>query len=291
MRKIKTAKNAAPVVETPVVDVELANATGDQTNESAGVDLQLTTDELTADEETALELNTDTSTEEEVQEPAGETDEQSDEEPAEEITYLGARDEYLADTSLLESDRSAIAKGFDERAAFERSKNGFNETIHKSLDKSRAKLIQNHAVAALAVAGVAPDFMTYSTHTGSAYNVYAIDKLCDLVIALNTGVMKNAVNLAIVKSLIQLRAAGEAMTGELSKACVSQNIRVPGNANVKYLSRHTASPATAPTQASSTMQALQTLGIVKNAGSQKFPIYSMIDGPMTDRLEEVLKAA
>lgn len=254
--------------------------------------------ELTEEEIAALndEMNAGTgidNSEDEVQADAG-TEDQSDEDqvPTEDDTVVDfetAKAQFLAEAGSLEMNRNAIARGFDERGDYETTKNPNNETIHKSLGKSRAKLIQEQAVAALAVAGVSPDFMTWSSHEGSAYNVYAIDKLCDLVGALNTGVMRNAVNLAIAKSLMNLKEIGEAMTGEFSKACVSKNIRVQGN-GAKVLYRHTASPATAPTQASSTMQALQTLGIVANTGSQKYPVYALTDTPASVRMQEVLSA-
>ncbi|MER9176355.1 hypothetical protein NKH72_22505, partial [Mesorhizobium sp. M0955] len=196
----------------------------------------------------------------------------------------------LTDHDAIEATKTVIAAAFDDRAAFQRAKDSDNETIHKSLNKSRAKLIQEKSVACLLATSTSPDFITDSMHQGSAYNVYAADKLCDIVGALSGGVLHNAINVAVMKSLFQFRAANEVFTGEMAKAAVSDKIRVQGQI-AKLLKRHTVSPQTAPTQASSTMQALQTLGIVVNKGSQKYPAYHLTDSPQTRRMEVALAAA
>ncbi|RWJ03483.1 hypothetical protein [Mesorhizobium sp.] len=291
---------------TPVVDLELANATGDQTPESMGlVDMgegqvsttegielsEPLTDEQTAELE-ALEALSEELHNEELQDDAGETEEPSDEDQAPvEATYEELLAVELADHDAIEATRTVIAGAFDERAAFQRAKDSDNETIHRSLNKSRAKLIQEKAVACLLATSTAPDFITDSMHQGSAYNVYAADKLCDIVGALNGDVMHNAINIAVMKSLFAFRAANETFTGEMAKAACSKQIRIATPSLAKLLVRHTVSPPTAPTQASSTMQALQTLGIVVNKGSQKYPAYHLTDSPQTRRMEAVLKAA
>src|SRR5690606_11506121 len=146
---------------------------------------------------------------------------------------------------------------FDERSDFEARKNPDNDSIQKSLKKSRSAL-QRHQVAALiAATNVRPDFINGSRSVGSAYNVYAIDKVADLVAGLNGGFVRNAINLAVCKSLFRFRAAGETFTGEMARAAASDKLRVQG-AIKAHLVRHTVSASTAPTQASSTMSALQT---------------------------------
>ena len=59
----------------------------------------------------------------------------------------------------------------------------------------------------------------------------------------------------------------------------------------KVLIRHTVSASTAPTQASSTMQALATLGVVKAEGSTRNPVYKLTNHPVVEKLEVLLKAA
>ncbi|AWV14862.1 hypothetical protein A3862_04550 [Methylobacterium sp. XJLW] len=58
----------------------------------------------------------------------------------------------------------------------------------------------------------------------------------------------------------------------------------------KHLLRHTVSASTAPTQASSTMQALETLGIVRREGSARNSTFHLTEAPVTQQLEAVLFA-
>lgn len=181
-----------------------------------------------------------------------------------------------------------IGAALDERMAFEKSKN--NDHIQKTLAKSRARLAMPTPAAFLLAANVDVNFVNRSLNDGKRYNVYAIEKVADLVNALDKGVIRNAINNAVCRSLFQFRAANEAFTGEMAKAAASDKIRVEPRL-AKLLVRHTVSASTAPTQASSTMNALETLGIVANKGSVKHPVYELTDSVQTSRLEEVLKAA
>lgn len=182
-----------------------------------------------------------------------------------------------------------VAKGFDDRAAYERTKNPNNERIQKNLDKSRAKLVMPSAAAILIASQVEPEFVNRSVSEGSRYNVYAVEKLADIVKALRDGTMTNKVNIAVCKSLFSFRKAGESFTGEMAKAAVCDKMKV-SKAMQAILIRHTVDPGTMSTQTSSTMTALQTIGIVKNSGSFRAPVYELIDSPQTRRLEEVLAA-
>lgn len=185
---------------------------------------------------------------------------------------------------------ATITKAYDDRAELERAKNADNDKIHVSLGASKKTLATEMSVAILLAAGAAPDFICQGTREGSAYNVYAANKLADLVKALEAGFIKNAVNNAITRSLFAFRAAGETFTGELAKACVSDKIRIQGEIK-KLLVRHTASQTTASTQASSTLQALMTLGIVEKTGTRSAQTYRLTDTPQTAQLEEALKKA
>ena len=162
-----------------------------------------------------------------------------------EVGFIAQVDLLLNDNEQVDMARSTIADAFDERARFESAKNAGNASIQKSLDKSRAKLTQARSVATLLIADATPDFITRSTHEGSAYNVYAADKLADLVNALNTGTIGNAINNAVMRSLFRFRAAGETFTGEMARACASDKLRVQGSV-AKLLVRHTVSTSTAP---------------------------------------------
>lgn len=196
-------------------------------------------------------------------------------------------DSYQEDVKLEMAKK--VAKGFEDRSTYEKTKNPNNERIHKALDKTRAKLTMPSAAAILIAAQVEPDFINRSVAEGSRYNVYAADKLADLVKGLRDGTLTNKINIAICKSLFAFRAAGEKFTGEMAKAAACDKMKVSA-AMQKILIRHTVDPGTMSTQTSSTMTALQTMGIVKNTGSFRAPVYELTDTPQTKRLKEVLAA-
>jgi hypothetical protein len=192
------------------------------------------------------------------------------------------------------TDEQAIAKAIeigkqiDQRVEFERAKG--NETIQKHLNKSRKQLATPSAARVVIACNVDIAEINRSVHEGVCYNVYALGKLADAIQALSGGVLGNAINNACMRSLFQFRAAGQVFNGEMAKAAASDKIRVEVGLR-GMLVRHTVSASTASTQASSTMQALTTLGIVKRSGSQKNPVFDLTDTDIVAKLSEVVAKA
>ncbi|SER26866.1 hypothetical protein SAMN05216548_11438 [Faunimonas pinastri] len=197
---------------------------------------------------------------------------------------LDAVDEEEVDTML-----HAIGKEIDERADFEKWKNEDNANIQRTLKSARQKMVRPGVARVLLAANIDPAFMNGSRHDGSRYNVYAIGKFADIASMLGGGALTNAINIACMKSLFRFRAAGLDFTGELAKAAASDKVRVEA-ALRKHLVSHTVSASTAPTQASSTMQALQTIGAVSVQGSTRNPVYRVTDTPVARKIEELLAA-
>lgn len=181
-----------------------------------------------------------------------------------------------------------LSKGFDSRAAFELTNAPANTAIQKKITTFGNKMC-NPAIAVLTIAtNVDPNFMNSSISDESRrFNVYAIDKMHDLLAALDTGTIRNTVNQCIVANLFAATAQGVDFTAVLAQASVSDKIKVTPAALAKSLTRHTASASTAPTQSSSTMAALVKLGIVVNKGKAKSPVWTLTDTPQTARLREV----
>jgi hypothetical protein len=186
--------------------------------------------------------------------------------------------------------RATVEKAFEARAEFQRTKDPANEKIQDVLKASKKALSSDPALKTMIACGVDLAFVNKSSVEGSSYNVYAIQKVVDLVAALDTGIVKNAVNNAVTRSLFAFKSAGEKFTGEMARAAVSDKLRVQGQI-AKLLIRHTVSPATAPTQMSSTMSALATLGIVENKGTRREPVYEVADTPQAKRLGEIVAKA
>lgn len=232
-----------------------------------------------------------------VQEPEA-TVEVSDPPASEEAPVGGTQDEPATPTydeivsgiadEEVEDTMHATRTELGVRALFENDKNPDNANIHRTLKKCTDSLVRRHAALAMIAASVDIGFINRSLHDGFRYNVYAVGKFADLVDGLTNGSsMRNAINIACCRSLFKFRAAGVPFTGEMARAAASDKLRV-SEAVKKHLIRHTVSASTAPTQASSTMQALETLGVVKAEGSRKNPVYLILDNPITTRLAEVV---
>ena len=182
-----------------------------------------------------------------------------------------------------------LADELDARAAYEREVGPDNESIHKSLKKARAAFVASKDTARVLLAtNTTAGFINRSVSEGARYNVYALGKLADLVKGLTEGQISNAINLACMKSLFALRNAGVPFTSKAAKAAASDKIHDIDAAVKKHLIRHTVSASTAPTQASSTMQALETLGIVTRSGSVRDSVWNLTDHPAVKKLEEKL---
>lgn len=184
----------------------------------------------------------------------------------------------------------AISEAVTEREEFEAAKKGDGANIQRTLKKVRQQMVTKRAARVLLATNVDPSFINREVHTGSKYNVYALGKLADVIYGVTDGVIANAINLACMRSLFRFRAAEVPFTGEMAKAAASNKVRVEA-ALRRHLVSHTVSAGTAPTQASSTMQALATLGVVKVEGSSRNPTYVLTDSPLCRKIEEKVTIA
>ncbi len=183
----------------------------------------------------------------------------------------------------------AIKAEVDTREFFENQKNPENANIQRTLKKVRSQLVTKRAARVFLTCQVHPSFINRVLHDGSRYNVYALGKLSDIVFGLTGGILSNAINLACLRSLFACSKAGVTFTMETARACASNKIHIDPAVR-KHLTRHTVSASTAPTQASSTMQALATLKVVNVGGTTRAPIYTPADTPIAERLAEMFAA-
>lgn len=183
-----------------------------------------------------------------------------------------------------------LAANFEERMAFETTNAPANKTIQTKLSGYAKKFALPNVVSALIAASVDPNFMNTSVGAEiKRFNVYAIDKVADLAQALESGTIKNAINHATVTNLFKATANGVDFTGDHARGSVSDKVALPAG-HKKWMTQHTASASTAPTQASSTMNALQVMGVVTNTGTTKAPVWKLTDTPQTARFEAIVTA-
>lgn len=255
-------------VTSEVIDPLLAEVQADEIEREAVAELEA----LEADDEA----------------PLGETVDAVCEPEASEDAQLSF-DEIVSTIGVQERLHATVAmsKALDERAAFELA-NG-NDNIQKTIKKAREQLSLPSAGAILLACGVDEAFVNRSVHDGKRYNVYAFGKLADAVKALSDGAITNKINYAVMRSMFNARRAGVPFSIETAKAAASDKIRVSDAAVKAILIRHTVSATTAPTQASSTMQAMETLGLVTRSG-HKNPVFTFTDHPAVSKLETLLAA-
>lgn len=182
-----------------------------------------------------------------------------------------------------------IADQFDAREAFELKVAPANTSIQAKLKTYRAKIAMPGIAALTLAAEIDPAFLNRATNetSGKRFNVYAIAKVADLLTGINSGVIKNAANKCIVASLFKCEAAKVPFTGQAAQGCISANLKIDKVFD-GLLERHTAAPGTAPTQSSSTMNALAVIGAVENKGSAKHPIWQLTETPIVARLRELV---
>lgn len=195
--------------------------------------------------------------------------------------------ELVAEVS--EEDRNKmlvkIGSEFDMREAHELSTNPGNSNIQDTLKKQRKKMALPGIAGMLVATNTTPEVINRSISEGKRFNVYAIDKMNDLLHGLNSGHFKNEINAAVMRSLFKFRKAGVSFTGLAAAAAASDKVIVEKELK-GLLVRHTVSASTAPTQSSSTMSALQALGVVVNKGSAKYPIWELTNAPIVHALEK-----
>jgi hypothetical protein len=178
-----------------------------------------------------------------------------------------------------------INQEFDTRQAFEKAMRPGNDNIQKSLTGYRKKMALPGIAALMVATNLPASIINRELVEGNRFNVYAIDKINDILHGLNSGHFKNAINIAVMRSLFKFRKAGVSFTGLAAAAAASDKVIVDKQMNA-LLIRHTVSASTAPTQSSSTMNALQALGVVTNSGTAKHPIWNLTTNPIVAELEK-----
>lgn len=190
--------------------------------------------------------------------------------------------------AVLKQKQAEVIAAFETRIAFEQAQPSVSDKMIPNLKSCMASLASETGARLLAALDIDMGFVNREVAKGSRFNVYALQKVCDLVTAMTAGFMKNAVNRAVLKSMFICRDNEVAFNGDLALAAVSDKIRIEPRF-AKHLTRHTVSQNTASTQKSSTMNALEALGIAtSNKLRGAAEVFTLTDTPQTRRLQEVL---
>lgn len=184
--------------------------------------------------------------------------------------------------------QDALVAQLSARAQYEAEKSPNNLNIQKTLSKLAKKQVTPGIVRGMIVTGTDAGVINRSEMGEKRRNVYALEKLHDLLYAAVTGHMGNAINRAIVASMVKLGDVQLPFTAVVAKAAASDKCPVE-NHYKPHMRRHTVSESTAPTQMSSTMTALEDLGVVVNKGGRNTQVWEFTDTPLARRLIEVAR--
>jgi hypothetical protein len=298
MSKKNTAKSA-PASAAELVSMEeffsqAAGAVADmgkEAEEIAAAELAAQEAARLAAEEAAKNAASEEGQEGTGQEPATNEDPATDGEPTAPTKRVdGVLKEMKAEfePEAKEAKKVEIVTSFEDRIAFEKAQPGLSSKMVPNLEAEQKKMATIGAAGLFLAMDIDPGFINREVSTGSRFNVYALQKVNDLIVALDGGFMQNAINKAIVQSLFNFRDAGIPFTGNAALAAASDKVKAD-RAITKHLVRHTVSANTASTQKSSTMTALKTLGIVENTGTRGNEVWTLTDTPATRRLEEIVR--
>lgn len=184
----------------------------------------------------------------------------------------------------VETFLTTLSDQFAERVEFEREKNPKNFRIQKTLQSVRTGLVRHRSAQVMMACDLEASFLNQSVKKGERFNVYAIDKALRFVQQLDFGAIGNAINNAVFQTMWNFMNAGLEFTSETAKCAASNGIRLTEGQRgwAQHLVRHTVSPGVASTQSSSTLRAMEVLGLAKQTGMKgKAQVWQLIDGPAT----------
>jgi hypothetical protein len=136
-----------------------------------------------------------------------------------------------------------------------------NANIQKTLAGIRADLDHDAIVATMIAANVPAEFINQAERGNARFNVYAAEKVANVARVLAGAGRLNHYTRAIVASAYRCAAAGLPFTHADAVAACSLEVKAdPAKPLVRY-EKHVA-PNTASTQASSSIAALKTFGVL-----------------------------
>lgn len=183
------------------------------------------------------------------------------------------------DSVIVEEVSQAVGAEFDRRMTFHKDTDVENTNIQKNLGIYRRQMSAPHTASVLVTCSTDISFINRTKRGEQCFNVYSIDKVGRLVNQMVLGVANNKYNDAIFKSMWNFMKAGVQFTSDHAKAAISDKIRVTDSQIKSLLVRHTVKPGTASTQASSSLRAMEVLGIARNAGTEKKQVWVLNDNP------------
>lgn len=181
---------------------------------------------------------------------------------------------------------ATLISEIEDRAAYEATKNAENANIQKTLKGIRSDLEHSAIAEVMHNASVPANFINHAERGNARFNVYAAEKVANVARVLVGAGRLNHYTRAILASAQRCHAAGVPFTHADAVSCCSLSVKAdPSKATLLvHYEKHIA-PNTASTQASSSIAALKTFGILREGKSPSGAVaYALQDQPQTDAL-------
>ena len=194
----------------------------------------------------------------------------------------------VADDQVISITRALNAE-LVERYEYEMRKNADNDKIQKTLLSVNNALVKSSSARLHAVANIDARYINRAERVNAKYNVYALQKIADIINVVMHDKKMNAINYHALRSLFNFERKSKLFTHADAIASASNKITVQDASKRQLLSRHTVSASTANTQASSTMNALVTLNVVRettNENNEKH--YELTHSALCEALREIV---
>lgn len=194
----------------------------------------------------------------------------------------------VSDPNAVRGCHNMVAN-LQDRALYERQKNGYNDNIQRTISKAILQFNNIFISRAMIASGTDENLFNSSEVSGARRNVLAFEKIIDILRMSTRGWGKNPTNIAIICSMVRCAERQLDFTGDIAKACASDKFPLPHHYQ-PFVRRHTAAESTGRSQFSSTMSALEALGVAKQVGTQRAQKWVWTNTPLAKRLEEVVRA-
>jgi len=181
-----------------------------------------------------------------------------------------------------------FATAFTKRIEFEQQQANVSPKMLNRLHIAQKELTAEPVARAIAALGINADFLNNTTNKGTRFNSYALQRVIEIAKAAYGVPPYNAVTRCFLKSMFSFCSNNLPYTQLAQLASLCDAIRVP-KSFTPYLTRHTMSKATAASQRSQMLVALEALDLlVTNGLKGEKQAIALKDTPIVRALETML---
>lgn len=192
------------------------------------------------------------------------------------------------DESKWNEMRMCFTMAFEDRIAFESTKEDCTNQMIDNLISVSKEFTSDRVCRSFVALGIDASFVNRNSSKFSRFNVYALQKVAEIVKAMTGLHIRTATIRCFLKSLFACRVAEVPFTKQLQLAALSKDIRI-SKSHDALLTRHTLSKATAAAQRSQMIVTLEGLNMLasNNMKGDK-NVITLKDTPATRQLIKMI---